>query len=83
MAFLCLNYPDCLSQMCFSLLFTTTCLCCFFLRQVDLGSLHLLCAVATQGNPEGNGDYVKRYKLQHSSDGVTWAVYEENGNNVS
>jgi len=60
-----------------------SCFVCFFLRQVDLGSLHLLSAVATQGNPVGNRDYVKRYKLQHSSDGVTWTVYEENGNNVS
>lgn len=54
-----------------------------FLPQVDLGSLHLVCAVATQGNPGGNRDYVKRYKLQCSSDGVTWTVYEENGNTVS
>ena len=60
----------------------TTDIVCFFLWQVDLGSLHLLRAVATQGNPEGNGDYVKCYKLQHSSDGVTWTVYEENGNDV-
>ena len=81
--FFCLNYPDRLSQICFSLLVFATDFFVFFLRQVDLRSLHLLCAVATQGNPEGNGDYVKRYKLQHSSDGVTWTVYQENGNSVS
>ena len=40
------------------------------MRQVDLGNLYLLCAVATQGNPRGTRDHVKRYKLQYSSDGV-------------
>jgi len=42
-----------------------------------------LCAVATQGNPEGKRGYVKSYKLQYSSDGDTWTIYEENGNDVS
>ena len=51
--------------------------------QIDLGSLHLVCAVATQGNPGGNRDYVRRYKLQCSTDGVNWTVYEENGNSVT
>ncbi|RMX50412.1 hypothetical protein pdam_00010420 [Pocillopora damicornis] len=50
--------------------------------QVDLGSLHLLCGVATQGNPGGNRDYVKRYKLLSSSDGESWDTYEENGNDT-
>ncbi|CAH3045073.1 unnamed protein product [Porites lobata] len=50
--------------------------------QVDLGSLHLLCAVATQGNPGGNRDYVKRYKLLYSTDSSNWTTYEENGNNI-
>ena len=40
--------------------------------EVDLGSLHEIKAVATQGNPEGNFDYVKSYKLQHSIDGKSW-----------
>ncbi|XP_068705662.1 uncharacterized protein [Montipora foliosa] len=53
---------------------------CFL--QIDLGSLHLVCAVATQGNPGGNRDYVRRYKLQCSTDGVNWTVYEENGNSI-
>lgn len=53
---------------------------CFL--QVDLGSMHLLCAVATQGNPGGNRDYVKRYKLLSSTDGQNWDTYEENGNNI-
>ncbi|XP_074618349.1 uncharacterized protein LOC141877315 isoform X1 [Acropora palmata] len=50
--------------------------------QIDLGSLHLVCAVATQGNPGGNRDYVRRYKLQCSADGVNWTLYEENGNTI-
>ena len=47
--------------------------------QVDLGKPHLVCAVATQGNraPTSNKDYVKKYQLQHSSDGVNWSIYEE------
>ncbi|KAL9979092.1 hypothetical protein ACROYT_G016697 [Oculina patagonica] len=53
---------------------------CFL--QVNLGSLHLLCAVATQGNPGGNRDFVKRYKLMSSTDGENWSTYEENGNNI-
>ena len=51
--------------------------------KVKLGGLHLLCAVATQGNPGGNRDYVKRYKLMSSADGENWTTYEENGNTVS
>lgn len=51
--------------------------------KVNLGGLHLLCAVATQGNPGGNRDYVKRYKLMSSVDGENWTTYEENGNTVS
>ena len=42
----------------------------------------MVCAVATQGNPGGNRDYVRRYKLQCSADGVNWTLYEENGNTV-
>ncbi|XP_020614176.1 trichohyalin-like [Orbicella faveolata] len=53
---------------------------CFL--QVNLGGLHLLCAVATQGNPGGNRDYVKRYKLMSSADGENWTTYEENGNTI-
>ncbi|KAJ7380920.1 hypothetical protein OS493_004505 [Desmophyllum pertusum] len=53
---------------------------CFL--QIDLGSLHLLCAVATQGNPGGNRDYVKRYRLLSSADGEKWSIYEENGNDI-
>ena len=50
--------------------------------QVDLGSLHCVTSVATQGNPTGNNDYVKKYKLQYSLDGENWNYHEENGNQV-
>jgi hypothetical protein len=34
--------------------------------------------VATQGNPSGNQDYVKMYKIQYSTDGLEWDFYKEN-----
>ncbi|KAL9976335.1 hypothetical protein ACROYT_G013625 [Oculina patagonica] len=40
--------------------------------QIDLGRLYRICAVATQGNPGGNYDYLKEYKVSWSKDGVTW-----------
>ena len=48
--------------------------------QIDLQSLHVICAVSTQGN--GNNNYpffVKKYTLQSSIDNKTWTNYKENG----
>ena len=44
--------------------------------QVDMGAVHSVCAVATQG--PRNEVWVKSYKLQLSTDGVTWYFYKEN-----
>ena len=46
--------------------------------QVDLGSLHVVCAVATQGNFEAD-QWVDSYQLQSSRDGRTWTYYKEGG----
>lgn len=45
--------------------------------QVDMGSVHSLCAVATQGYKGGNWRTTS-YKLHLSTDGVTWKSYKEN-----
>ena len=44
--------------------------------QVDMGAVHSVCAVATQG--PRNEIYTTSYKLQLSTDGVTWDFYKEN-----
>lgn len=44
--------------------------------EVDMGAVHSVCAVATQG--PRNEVWVKSYKLQLSTDGVTWNFYDEN-----
>lgn len=49
---------------------------CFL--EVDLCNSHYVSAVATQGNPIGNHDYVKKYKIQYSIDGMDWEFYKEN-----
>ena len=46
--------------------------------QVDLGSLHVVCAVATQGNSKAE-QWVETYQLQSSTDGTTWTDYKEGG----
>ncbi|XP_044169292.1 roundabout homolog 1-like [Acropora millepora] len=45
--------------------------------QVDMGSVHSLCAVATQGYKGGNWRTTS-YKLHLSTDGVIWNSYKEN-----
>ena len=46
--------------------------------QVDLQSLHVICAVSTQGR--GVYPYwVKKYTLQSSIDSKRWTDYKENG----
>ena len=46
--------------------------------QIDLKIPHIICAVSTQGNSRGS-QWVETYTLQSSTDGTTWADYEENG----
>ena len=46
--------------------------------QVDLGSLHVVCAVATQGNSKAD-QWVETYQLQSSTDETTWTDYKEGG----
>ncbi|PFX14773.1 Lactadherin [Stylophora pistillata] len=44
--------------------------------QVDMGEVRFLCAVATQGYRRSSV-WTTSYKLQLSTDGVTWNTYEE------
>ena len=46
--------------------------------QIDLQTLHIICAVSTQGNSQAD-HWVKTYKLQLSTDGSTWTYYKEDG----
>ena len=46
--------------------------------QIDLQTLHIICAVSTQGNSRGN-HWVKTYKLQLSTNGSTWTYYKDDG----
>ena len=46
--------------------------------QIDLQTLHIICAVSTQGNSQAD-QWVKTYKLQLSTDGLTWTDYKEDG----
>ena len=45
--------------------------------QVDLGALHSVCALATQGN-KGGYEWTTQYKVSLSRDGVSWSFYQEN-----
>ena len=44
--------------------------------QVDMGTMLSVCAVATQGG-KINHERTTSYKLQLSTDGVTWNAYKE------
>ena len=46
--------------------------------QIDLHTLHIICAVSTQGNTQAD-QWVKNYTLQLSTDGTTWTDYKEGG----
>ncbi|XP_022783215.1 titin-like isoform X2 [Stylophora pistillata] len=46
--------------------------------QIDLQTLHIICAVSTQGNSQAD-QWVKTYKLQLSTDGTNWEDYKEGG----
>ncbi len=43
--------------------------------QVDMGAVRAVCAVATQGKP--NGSFVTSFKLLLSTDGANWNAYKE------
>ena len=45
--------------------------------QVDLGTVHSVCAVATQG-ASNIDERTTRYILRMSKDGFTWNTYQEN-----
>ena len=48
--------------------------------QVDLGSQFTkVTRIATQGQNGGNTQWVRRYKLQYSDDGVSFQNYREEG----
>ncbi|XP_044168919.1 uncharacterized protein LOC114961409 [Acropora millepora] len=46
--------------------------------QIDLQSLHVICAVTTQGNSEAD-EWVETYTIQTSTDGVHWTDYDDDG----
>ena len=46
--------------------------------QIDLQTLHIICAVSTQGNSQAD-QWVETYTLNSSTDGTTWIDYNENG----
>ena len=45
--------------------------------QVDMGAVHSVCAVATQGHRRSLA-WTTSYKVYVSTDGVTWSSYKEN-----
>jgi len=44
--------------------------------QVDMGAVHSVCAVVTQG--KRGSHWITSYKVRLSTDGVTWKSYKEN-----
>ena len=44
--------------------------------EIDLQTLHIICAVSTQGNHQAD-QWVKTFSLQSSTDGRTWTNYTE------
>ena len=46
--------------------------------QIDLQSLHVICAVSTQGNSKAD-EWVETYTLQISTDGLHWTDYDNDG----
>ena len=45
--------------------------------QVDMGTVHSVCEVATQG-PQKDDAWTTSYKVHLSTDGVNWNAYKEN-----
>lgn len=50
-----------------------------YFLQVEFPARYNICAVATQGSPLYNTDWVKKYRIQHSMDGENFTLYTENG----
>ncbi|XP_048583976.1 uncharacterized protein LOC5501433 isoform X1 [Nematostella vectensis] len=48
--------------------------------RIDLGGIHIICAIATQGS-HTSAEWVTKYKVAYSIDGQTWSLYQENGAN--
>ena len=46
--------------------------------QIDLQTLHIICAVSTQGNSQAD-QWVETYARKSSTDGTTWTDYKEDG----
>ncbi|KAL9950688.1 hypothetical protein ACROYT_G043227 [Oculina patagonica] len=46
--------------------------------QIDLQTLHIICAVSTQGNSQAD-EWVMNYTLKFSTDGSAWTDYKEGG----
>ena len=49
--------------------------------QIDLHTLHFICAVSTQGNFQAD-EWVETYTLQTSTDGTSWTDYTDSGGQV-
>ncbi len=50
-----------------------------YFLQVEFPARYNICAVATQGSPLHNTDWVKKYRIQYSMDGENFTLYTENG----
>ena len=48
--------------------------------QIDLETIHIVCAVSTQGNPNAD-QWIETYTIQVSTDGTHWTDYKEHGQN--
>ena len=48
--------------------------------QVDLGGYTKVTGVATQGGGYGLSEWVTKFKIRYSTDGVIWQYYKEPGN---
>lgn len=49
--------------------------------QIDLQTLHVICAVSTQGNSQED-EWVETYALQSSTDGSNWTDYYDEAGQV-
>ena len=51
--------------------------------QVDLGGCTKVTRVATQGSDDRRSEWVTKFKIRYSSDGVIWQFYKEPNNSNS
>ena len=49
--------------------------------QIDLQTLHFICAVSAQGNSQAD-EWVETYTLQTSTDGTNWTDYTDDAGQV-